>query len=114
MQHGTDNEIHAMSTLVGKVLPAFYPDIKFVEEGCISLKNGDQNLLVISPDGSGRKGAFSESVLGFEFKCPSPDKRFTPQVHYKVPDYYVVQLLSHMNVSDSFSHNRDTSGFALP
>ncbi|CAC5359050.1 unnamed protein product [Mytilus coruscus] len=34
MQHGTDNEINAMSTLVGKILPSLFPDMEFYEEGC--------------------------------------------------------------------------------
>ena len=34
MQYGVDHEIDAIATLVSKVLPIFFPDITFVEEGC--------------------------------------------------------------------------------
>ena len=35
MQHGTDNEINAVATLVGVIIPALYPDLKVYEERCV-------------------------------------------------------------------------------
>ena len=48
-----------MSTLVGIVLPTFYPDLSSAEECCTTMKYRDEDLLVVSPDGSGREDAFS-------------------------------------------------------
>ncbi|VDI45018.1 Hypothetical predicted protein [Mytilus galloprovincialis] len=48
MQHGTDNEINAMSTLVGKILPSLFPDMEFYEEGCVKLFDGwTQNVTTV-------------------------------------------------------------------
>lgn len=33
-EHGTKNEPNALATLVGRVVPVFYPAFDFVEEGC--------------------------------------------------------------------------------
>jgi hypothetical protein len=54
-QHGTLNEPNCIATLVGKVLPALYPEICFYKEGCYVVEEGDNPYLVVSPDGSGRQ-----------------------------------------------------------
>ena len=94
MKYGSENEINAISTLIGKILPTLFPDYTFFEEGCCVVKHKDEGFLVISPDGScrGQDG----SVLGCEFKCPYPDKQYSTVVHYKIPKYYVCQLLAEM------------------
>ncbi|KAL5008954.1 hypothetical protein ScPMuIL_014535 [Solemya velum] len=50
MDYGTANEIHAVATLVAKVLPVLFPNMTFTEVGC--LQKEDNNITyVISPDG---------------------------------------------------------------
>ena len=94
--HGTANEIHAMTTLIGKVLPAYYSNLRYIEEDFYVMKNAEQQFLVVSPDRTGRGGPNGKAHLAFKFKCPYPEKQYVPTVHYKVPDYYVVQLLCEM------------------
>jgi hypothetical protein len=90
MEHGTKSEIHATATLVGKVLPFYYPQLKFVEEGAHILWNNDNELILISPDGSLRNiditnaSSVPSPVYGCEFKCPTPNDFKTP-VHYAIP-----------------------------
>lgn len=52
MQHGTDSEIHAIATLVGKVLPFYFPKLQYVEESAHEIKRDDEPFFLISPDGS--------------------------------------------------------------
>ena len=92
MEHSTLNEINAVATLASKVLPIYYPDMYFVEEGCYSLSQHDTGLILVSPDGSLRNqtdGKLSEPVFGIEIKCPYPGKVYTTPVHYKLPVRYV-------------------------
>ena len=57
LRYGIENEINALATLLSKVLPSFYPHTYFYEEGFIVLKNDeDSNIMVVSPDGSGKAG----------------------------------------------------------
>ena len=95
MAYGTENERHAIATLVGKVLPVYGPDLVYVEEGCYRLSIGGKNM-IISPDGSCRSTENDNVVYGVECKCPYPGKKHTTQVHYKLPKYYVTQVLSEM------------------
>lgn len=95
MRYGTDNERHAIATLVGKILPVYNPELKYVEEGCYR-SSLDGTLVVISPDGSCRSSCESQAVVGIECKCPFPGKTFTTQVFYSLPKYYVTQVLSEM------------------
>ena len=37
LQHGTDNEKNAKCTLLTKILPVYYPELQFCEEGCLIL-----------------------------------------------------------------------------
>ena len=92
--HGTNNEISALATLVGKILPTFYPQLSFQEDGCdiINLPGG---YYVISGDGL---GVNQEGInhVAFEFKCPMLGKKYTTETHYKLPVYYVLHVLSQM------------------
>lgn len=54
MQNGRENEIHAIATLASKFLPAFYPDLGYVEEGCYMESYQNEPFVVVSPDGSCR------------------------------------------------------------
>ena len=92
--HGTKNDINALASLVGKILPTFYPHLSFQEDGCdiINLPGG---YCVISGDGS---GVNQEGInhVAIEFKCPMPGKKYTTETYYKLPVYYVLQVLSQM------------------
>ena len=95
LQHGKDHEIDAVATLVGKILPAYMPDTNFREIGCFLEKKDGKPFLVSSPDGVGVKDSAISTT--FEFKCPFP-KPFSTNVFYQVPDYYIPQVLSQMNM----------------
>lgn len=97
MKYGNDNEINALATLVGKIMPAFYPHLKFREDGCtvVDLKqNGD--FIIVSGDGSG-VNEMGENATAFEMKCPLPGKTFTTDLFYSVPKIYVMQILSQIH-----------------
>ena len=96
MLHGLVNEKNALGVLVSRVLPAYYPNIDYVEEGCRVLKNDNQIFGVVSPDGRGEDSSNNAPVLAFEFKCPFPDKQYTTDVHYEIPDRYIPQILAEM------------------
>jgi hypothetical protein len=53
MEHGVKNEINAVATIVAKVLPVFFPELVFYEEGCYKLVH-DTIPIIVSPDGSCR------------------------------------------------------------
>ena len=96
MDHGSKNEINAISTLVGKILPSLFPGIWYYEEGCIALEHDGEIFCVVSPDGSGTVAQNSKPLYAIEIKCPIPGKSFTTPVHYEVPSYYIPQVLSEM------------------
>ena len=97
-QYGTENEIHALATTVAKYLPVFYPNLRFLEDGCSVLSLGGSNYAVISGDGNGID-ASGVCEISFEFKCPIPDKMFRTDVHYELPLYYTTQVLAEMAAS---------------
>jgi hypothetical protein len=45
-------EINALETLVGKIMPVYFPDLLYRENGCEVVELGDP-YAVISEDGSG-------------------------------------------------------------
>lgn len=98
MALGIDNEINAVSTLVSKFLPVFYPDLLFVEDGFYWATHNAESL-VVSPDGS---CCTTDLVpkLWIEIKCPFPtdDNTYKTPVFYYVPKYYVTLILSEMFV----------------
>ncbi|MEW8542406.1 MAG: YqaJ viral recombinase family protein, partial [Candidatus Thiodiazotropha sp.] len=99
MEHGSLNEINGVATIVGKVLPMFYPSLHFFEEGCYeNAENGCK--MIISPDGSIRDRDTDAVILGVEIKCPAPKPLpvFRPIVHYDLPKYYIPQVLAEMAV----------------
>lgn len=103
MLHGVNNEINAIGTLVSKVLPIYNPNLTFFEEGCIILQsdiNEDEHFMVVSPDGSGFDNVQNKTALAFEIKCPTT-KQFTVDLHYKIPYYYICQLLCEMYALES-------------
>ncbi|XP_071139869.1 uncharacterized protein [Mytilus edulis] len=92
--YGTSQEINALGTLVSKILPVYFPDLVYREDGCEVISIGD-SYAVISGDGSGVDNN-DKVQMAFEFKCPKPGKERTTDVHYQIPKYYSTQLLSQM------------------
>jgi hypothetical protein len=82
MDHGSKNEINAISTLVGKILPSLFPGIWYCEEGCIAMKHDGEIFCVVSPDGSGRDAQNSKPLYAIEIKYPIPGKSFTTPHKY--------------------------------
>ena len=95
--HGTTNEVNALATFVSKIMPVYYPDLLFKEDGCIVLdmKSNTGAYAVISGDGTGQN-MDNTNILAVEFKCPMPNKQHVPDVYYRLPPYYVTQVLSQM------------------
>ena len=92
MKHGTDNELNAVGTLVSQVIPVYEDVALFYEEGCYSLPTDrDPHLIIVSPDGSCRKDGIPVSAI--EIKCPVLGKKYTPDVHYTIPDFVCVEVL---------------------
>ena len=103
MQYGSEQEINAIATLVAKVLPVYFPDMCFCEEGCYVLPNSNgASKFAVSPDGSIRKNVTVDNitsyipVMGVEIKCPYPEKIYSAPVHYEIPQYNILQILSEM------------------
>ncbi|XP_060583246.1 uncharacterized protein LOC132739551 [Ruditapes philippinarum] len=97
MEYGSLHEIDGVATIVGHVLPAFFPKLDFYEEGCARLANkSNDSFLVASPDGSLRESVELDPKLMFENKCKVKSKYTTP-VFYEIPKYYIPQLLCEMS-----------------
>ena len=64
LQHGVKHEINAVATLIGRFLPAFYPEAIFIEEGCYIIPGVRSDILgVVSPDGSIRSSLPKRIIL---------------------------------------------------
>ena len=102
MMHGSRNEINAVATLVAKIMPVYFLEKVFFEEGCYRLPQSRNACFIVSPDGSLREesaidnSGVSQPFAAVEIKCPYPGKLYTTQVQYKLPVYYVPQILSEM------------------
>ncbi|XP_060581747.1 uncharacterized protein LOC132738297 [Ruditapes philippinarum] len=88
MEHGTNNEINGVATLVGRILPVIAPTLEFHEEGCVCIKDKDTMIMVVSPDGSLYISETKEIIAGVEIKCP------VGKVHSSFPVRYYLQCLS--------------------
>ena len=88
MEYGSENVINAIATLVSKVLPVFWPNPHYVEEGRYPISAGEPGVpMVISPDGSCRESVNERAIFAVEGKCPMPGKIFTTLVFYSCPKY---------------------------
>ena len=102
MEYGRKNEINAVGTLVSKFLLVYYRDMCFVKEGCSLIEHKpDDNFCVVSPDGSIREVSnlpmkATKPFFAIEIKCPIPGKLYATPVFYKIPRYYVAQIMSEM------------------
>ena len=95
MKYGVENEINATGTLASKILPILAPSSVLHEEGYYTITCADNpNFLVVSPDGSCREN--DKVKYAVEIKCPVPGKKFTTDVHYAIPKYYITQILAEM------------------
>lgn len=71
LSHGTKHEHDAIATLVGRFLPAYYPNAIFVEEGCYVLPADTADIFcVVSPDGSIRASTNNKVIAAVEKKMP--------------------------------------------
>ncbi|CAG2228709.1 unnamed protein product [Mytilus edulis] len=96
MEHGKNNEINAVATICGKILPTLYPTTIFKEVGCYVKWKEVKPFVVASPDGEGDEGQTKRFL--FEIKCPYASEWKAP-VHYNIPEYYVPQILCQMGTS---------------
>jgi len=95
MEYGTLHEIDGIATVVGRILPAFYPNVEYFEEGCVRMSLDDQqSFFVVSPDGSLKK-TNGEIAMMYENKCKTQNN-FSANVYYNIPKYYIPQLLCEM------------------
>ena len=100
MNYGTVNELHAVATLVAKVLPVLYPNMVYSEVGCVKRENNGVHY-IISPDGRCDEKSNDNketNTMAIEIKCPfpAPPGTYKLPVYYKIPKYYVPQILSEM------------------
>lgn len=82
------SEVHAIATLIAKILPFYYPDLTYVEEGAHVIRRNKAPFILVSPDGSLGKINLDETgiplpLIWCEFKCPSPSEYKT--IHYDIP-----------------------------
>ncbi|CAG2194451.1 unnamed protein product [Mytilus edulis] len=101
MKHGTENEIHALATLHSKVMPAFFPNLTYYEEGIHMITANNKNIIGVSPDGSIRRsenlsGVIEDIVYAVECKCPYSSYKFNTPVYYKIPTRYICQTMLEM------------------
>ena len=96
MEYGTQHEIDGVATICARVLPAFFPDLQYFEEGCVCVPHSDKrSFMVVSPDGSFRRNADSAPEAMYENKCKTHND-FTVDVHYTIPQYYIPQVMCEM------------------
>ena len=93
LEHGSLSEINATATLTGKVIPMYYPDCKYIEEGAhVVLSSDNKPTVLVSPDGSLGTIDPMDPVsparrYACEFKCPYGND-YKPTVHYEIPIRY--------------------------
>ena len=115
MDYGTENEIHAIATLVALILPAVRPPCFSVYElGSFSINDNIENVLITSPDGlaqcsQGENCEYKQlhthihNKIGIEYKCTFQSDKSTKSPNYpsyELPVRHVPQVLSTMAVLD--------------
>ena len=113
-------QIHGFGTVAAVLMPALLPGCATLYEVGAYTMDGDNidNLLVDSPDGLIKIDhmrspnancceleifSFNSDNITLELKSPFPDAEKIP-VHYKVPKYYILQILIHMAATESESN----------
>jgi hypothetical protein len=96
LKHGTENEVNATATLVGRVLPILYPDKVVHEEGYVEYGLfKEKPFMIISPDGSIKDSVDgSSTIAAVELKCP------VQNIHKELPPRYLLQCLSEIEALD--------------
>jgi hypothetical protein len=127
MDHGSQNEINGIATLVSTIMPALFPSCALLyEEGLSFMDSANiQRLMAVSPDGyigvcSTPECCYQPSALFHkpcvvEVKCPFPNELRLP-VHYTIPAYYAVQIMAEMKVKRTTtaiycSYSKDSTTF---
>ena len=103
-------QIHGFGTIAGVLMPALLPACSTLYEVGAYVKDGDNisTLMVDSPDGLIKLNhkvtgpccdrniyAMNSEDMSVELKSPYPQPDKIP-VHYSVPKWYVLQILTHM------------------
>jgi hypothetical protein len=99
--YGTRDELNALGTLLGKIVPVYFPQLTYIEAGCEIMDLGDSRA-IISGDGTGIARE-NINTVAFEFKCPIPVKEYKTDLHYSLPVRYTTQILSQMAVKKCVS-----------
>ena len=133
MEYGTSNEISGLATLAAIFMPALLPPCCILyEEGSSFLGTPSfPTLMEISPDGYIKptcnhpdmcgycQSAIGHKAITVEIKCPYPhENEDVLPVHYHIPTYYAIQLLSQMKAKDTTSaiyvcYSKESSTFFL-
>lgn len=96
MLYGSLNEVNAVATVVGRILPVVSPELDLYEEGCICMSDEGNPFLVVSPDGSLQTRMNVEGnreiKMAVEIKCP------VKSVHCSFPERYYLQCVMEMEV----------------
>ena len=51
MQYGSEHTIDGNATLTARVIPAMFPTVIYVEEGCIAISDGMiDHFMIVSPE----------------------------------------------------------------
>lgn len=98
---GTENEKHAVATLVAYGLPLLFPNLRFIEVGASFIINDGKPLIEVSADGMLARISETGEFLPehkVEIKCPVTPKEdeYKLPVYYKLPKYYALQVLAEM------------------
>ncbi|CAG2234683.1 unnamed protein product [Mytilus edulis] len=99
MRHGTENEINALATLHSKVLPSYFPNLSYYEEGIRIVKTGSRDIIGVSPDGSIRasqKNVITSENITFAVEVKCPMSVYNTPVYYKIPERYICQVMLEM------------------
>ena len=101
MDFGSDNEINAVSTIVGLLLPALMaPCYRFVEVGPVFIDAPEREKLIeVSADGLLKctcEHGSNHPTVAVEIKCVYPDENMPKYPHYEMPVRYVTQCLAEM------------------
>ncbi|KAH3865264.1 hypothetical protein DPMN_028303 [Dreissena polymorpha] len=102
MNHGSTNEINAIATIVGKIMPVFYPNFTFYEVGAHNIRDKHGTpVMVISPDGALRCNG---KIVSVEIKCPCSEFFGNTPVFYKPKERQIIQCLLETHVLRAEEH----------
>ena len=97
LQYGSRNEVHALATLVGALIPALLPPChSFFEVGTLlSDSPSREKFLPVSPDrfiqctGGGKdckyNNGYNNQRIAVEAKCPFPKLDIPEESYFKIP-----------------------------